>query len=127
VGEKMNFKFLSMCAAMVCFVLAIAYVLTPWLFFWMWSIEYTYPVGLAAKRSGALFLGIGVMLWQARNTPSSVARTALSRGFAVGCSGLALLGLYELMTGHSGYGIVAAIIVESFLAAAFSFVDWRAR
>ncbi len=121
----MNFKFLSTSAAFICLVLAFSYVFVPQLFFWMWNVEYSYPVGLAAKRSGALFFGVGVMLWLARNAPVSEARTALSRGFALGCFGLAVLGLYELISGHAGYGILLAASVELVLGVGFFSVDAR--
>jgi hypothetical protein len=39
---------------------------------------------------------------------------------------LAALGLYELMSGHAGYGILAAVLIEALLAVAFVYVDLRA-
>jgi hypothetical protein len=118
----MSFRFLSIFAAIICFALALVYIAAPWVLFWLWQVDYSYPVGLVARRSGALFLGVGVMFWLARNAQASPVRTALSRGFATGCCGLAALGLYELLSGHAGFGILLAVSVEAFLAYGFAAV-----
>jgi len=85
----------------------------------MWGVEYSYPVGLLGRRGAALFLGIGVMFLLARNAKPSPSRSALASGFIVGCLALAVLGVFELFTGHAGPGILSAVAVEVALALAF--------
>ena len=80
------------------------------------------PALLVARRGGALFLGLGVMLWLARDAQSSPAREAMAVGFAASCAVLAALGICEFAAGHAGVGIWLAIAVEVPLAAGFFIV-----
>jgi len=55
----------------------------------------------------------------ARAVAPLLARTALARGFALACVGLAFSGVYELWAGHAGVGILGASLVEAALALGF--------
>jgi hypothetical protein len=81
--------------------------------------EFSYPVGLVGRRVAALFAGIGVIFFSARNAEPSSTRSALITGFVVGCVALAALGTFELATGHAGPGILSAVLFEIALALAF--------
>jgi thiamine transporter ThiT len=59
------------------------------------------------------------MLFSSRNTEPSVTRLSLIRGFTVGCSALACLGIFDFVTGHAGIGIFLAVVVELLLAILF--------
>jgi hypothetical protein len=115
----LTFRNLAIVATVVCFALSITWLLAPNLLLAMWGVEYSYPVGLLGRRGAALFLGIGVMFLQARNAEPSPIRSALASGFIVGCVALAALGVFELVTGHAGPGILSAVAVEVALALAF--------
>jgi thiamine transporter ThiT len=112
----LSFRTLAILAAAICLALAAVLLFAPRLLLSLWDVQYTYPVGLVARRAAALFLGIGVMLFLARNAEPSVSRLALSRGLAVGCLALAVLGCMEFFTGHAGIGILSAVLVEVVLA-----------
>ena len=116
----MPFKFhqLAAATAFICFVLAAVWLLAPQLLLAIWAVDYAYPVGLVSRRAAALFLGIGVMFWLAREVPHP-ARRALGTGLGVACLTLAALGVFELLTGHAGPGILLAVGVELALAAAW--------
>jgi hypothetical protein len=120
---KLDFRTVAMIAALVCFVLTLVWLLSPNLLLSIWAVEFSYAVGLVGRRGAALFAGIGVMLFQVRNTEPSPARSALVTGFVVGCLMLALLGTFEFATGHAGPGILFAVFVEIALACAFLFVE----
>jgi hypothetical protein len=115
---SLNFRTVAIIAAVICFALAAVWLLAPSFLLSLWGVQYTYPVGLVARRGAALFLGIGVMLFLARNAEPSSSRFALSQGLAVGCIALAALGVIELVTGHAGIGILSAVLVEVALACA---------
>ena len=66
-----------------------------------------------------LFGAIGVMFYLARHAPPSATRSAISSGFMVGCFGLAILGFGEWLNGHTGPGILLAVVVELALGLAF--------
>jgi hypothetical protein len=80
-----------------------------------------------ARRGAALFLGLAVMLWLARNSDSSPIRHAMAVGFSASCASLAALGMYDFVAGHAGNGILAAATVESILAVTFALVRLAVR
>ncbi len=89
--------------------------------------EYAPSAGFVARRYGALYLAIAVILFLARNAGASVIRSALAWGVAIGCALLALLGVLELMQGQVGLGIWIFVAFEVVLAIAFIVVDQKDR
>ena len=88
-----------------------------------WGVAFSSPVGLVSRRAGALYVGIAVMLFRARNAEPSPARSALVSGFVVACLTLAALGAYELVTGHASRNIAGAVFIEAAFALAFVLVS----
>jgi len=124
---KLNFRSLATLCAFVCFSLALIWALSPKLLLSTWGVDFSYPVGLVGRRSAALFAGIGVMFFWARNAEPSSARSALVAGFVVSCLALAALGVVELGNGHAGPGILSAVLIEVALILASLYVDGRER
>ncbi|MFJ4542231.1 hypothetical protein ACIP1X_01300 [Pseudomonas sp. NPDC088885] len=120
---QLSFRALSGITSSLCFLLALAWGFFPEVLLAIWSIEYSTAVGFVARRSAVLFAALGVMFFLVRNAPPSVARSALSDGFIVGCFGLAVLGFGEWLNGHAGPGILLAVLVE--LALGLGFVQAR--
>lgn len=120
---KLTFRNLAILCALVCFALALAWTVAPSSLLATWGVEFSYPVGLVGRRGAALFVGIGVMFYSARNAGPSSARAALVMGFVVGCLVLAVLGVFEFATGHAGLGILSAVVVEIGLALALLYVE----
>jgi hypothetical protein len=116
---SLSFRSLAVVTAVICFALTGAWLIAPNILLGMWGVEYSYAVGLVARRAGALFLAIGIMFFLARNAEYSQSRTALAVGISTGCFALAVLGIFEFVTGHAGIGIWSAIIVEVGLACLF--------
>jgi hypothetical protein len=117
----MRFKLLALATTGVCLALVAVWLVAPRtvLAFWGVSSAADPLADLMGRRTAALFAGLGLMLYLARNAEPSTARTALASGFALACLGLAFSGLYELWAGHVGIGILAAILVEAALALGF--------
>ena len=63
-----------------------------------------------------LFLGFALIAWLTRNTEPSDARQAICLSFSISLAALALLGLFELLKGSAGLGIVIAVATELVLA-----------
>ncbi|ALI04338.1 hypothetical protein C1Y08_24985 [Pseudomonas sp. FW306-02-F02-AA] len=116
---QFSFRTLSMFTAGLCFALALVWGFIPEVMLSIWSIGYSDATGLVARRSAMLFVALGVMFYQARNTPPSVSRSALSSGLVVAVFGLATLGVGEWLNGHAGPGILLAVAVEIALGLAF--------
>jgi peptidoglycan/LPS O-acetylase OafA/YrhL len=117
-----SFRTLAIAASGIFFALALIWLLVPQFILWVWQIDSPEPALLLARRGGALFLGIAVMLCLVRNAENSPARRAIAIGLSVACSMLAALSLYELVTRHAGTAIGLAILVEIALALAFAAV-----
>lgn len=115
-----TFGLVARIASAVLVALAGIWLLAPQILLDLWQIENSDVAMLLAKRSAALFLGVGVIVWLSRNAPKSAARDAIASGLSVTCAGLALLGGYEFAAGHAGAGIWLAVAVEFPLAAAFA-------
>lgn len=94
-------------------------MLAPALILSNWGVELSSPVELLARRGAALYAGIGVMFFSARNVEPSQARSALVAGVVVTCLILAGLGIFELVAGHVSLGILAAVLIELGIALAF--------
>lgn len=114
-----SFQTLATVTAIICFALALVWLVAPQRLLSVWGVNYSYPVGLVSRRGAALFLAIGVMFFLARNAQVSPSRTALSAGFSIGCLSLASLGVVEFATKRARIGIFSAVLVEVVLGVAF--------
>lgn len=119
---KLNFRTLAILSALLFFALALTWMFAPDLVLSSWGVELSDPVGLVGRRGAALYAGVGVMFFLARNAEPSAARSALITGFMVSCSVLAALGVIEFVAGHAERGILAAVLIEIALVLAFSCV-----
>jgi hypothetical protein len=116
---KLSFRSLAVIASGVCILLAAVWIAVPQLLLSLWQAGAAPPALLAARRGGALFLGLGLMLWLARNAAPSPARSAIAAGLSLSCAALAVLGALEFALGHAGAGIWLAIVVEAALGIGF--------
>ena len=94
------------------------WLVAPQLLLSLWGVHHDESVGLVGRRTAALFLGLGVTFFVARNAEVSVARQALLAGFGISCLALAALGLFELAMGRVGAGIFVAVVPELLAASA---------
>lgn len=117
---KLKFRTLAVLFAFMFISLAVVWMFASNIALATWGVEFSYPVGLVGRRCAALFAGIGVMLFSARNAEPSPARSALVNGLVVACLMLATLGVFELVTGHAGPGILPSVVVEVALALSLS-------
>ena len=120
---QLSFRTLSMFTAALCLVLALVWGLMPDWLLAIWGIEYSSATGVVSRRIAVVFVALGLIFYWVRNEPPSITRSALSNGFMVGCFGLAALGFGEWLNGHTGPGILLAVLVE--LALGLGFLQTR--
>lgn len=120
---NLTFRRVAIVSAFVCFALALTWTLTPDLLLSTWDVEFCDAAGLVGRRGAAMFAGIGIVFFSARDAEPSSARDALVAGFVFSCFALAALGVFEYVTGHAGPGILSAVVVEIVLALAFLYAS----
>lgn len=113
---NIGFRSVAILSALIFFALAFVWMLAPGVLLSGWGIDLSSQVGLVGRRGAALYAGIGVMFFSARNAEPSPARSALLRGVVVACLLLAALGIYEFVNGHAAPGILVAVAIEIVLA-----------
>jgi hypothetical protein len=118
----LSFYRLSVFTSILLLLLASILMFAPAQMFTSWGIGLTDSVGLLARRIAALYTGIAVMLFFARNAEHSPARTAIIYGMITSCLILAALGAYEFSVGHVSSGILPAILIEIAIVIGFACV-----
>jgi hypothetical protein len=122
---KLDFRSLAILSALIFFSLALTWMLAPDLLLSNWGVELSSSAELVGRRGAALYVGMGVMFFSARNAEPSPVRSALLGGAIVTCLILAILGVFELATGHAEVGILAAVFIEIALVLAFLTVRFK--
>lgn len=117
-----TFYRLSVLTSILLLSLAIILIFSPAQMLTSWGLELTISVGLMARRVAALYTGIALMFFMARNAEHSTTRTALIYGIVTSCLMLGALGVYELYVGHATSGIIPAVLMEVALALTFTYV-----
>lgn len=115
---KLSFRSVAISIALIFFALALTLMFAPNLLLAGWGLEFTLSVGVVCRRAAALFAGIAVMFFLARNAEPSSARSALIKGLMASCLMLAALGGLELSVGHVTPRILVAVFIEVMLALA---------
>jgi len=121
----MSFQFhhLATLSSLLFFGLAATWMFRPSAMLRSWGVDINGSAGLVGRRAAALYAGMGIMVFIARNAEPSLARSALVSGFISTCSILAILGVFELVTGRAKSGILLAVLIEVTLALAYLFVE----
>lgn len=101
------------------FALALTLMFAPNLLLADWGIDVTLSVEVMGRRSAALFAGIAVMCFSARNAKPSVARSAVIKGVVVIFALLAALGLFEFSVGNVTPAILIPVFIEVSFVLAF--------
>lgn len=121
----LSFYRLSVFSSLLFTVLSMILLFAPAMMLSAWGVELTDSVGLVSRRIAALYAGIAVMYFFARNAAHSATRTALIVGTITACLILALLGVYEFIAGHASDGILISVLIEIVLVLAFLYVGAR--
>lgn len=114
-----KFSTLSILASIISFLLFLTLFLVPQLIFMLFEIEGNASAYFLSRRAAMLFLGYAIMTFVARNAEHSIARQAISLGFGSAMLSLMILGVFELVRGFVGFGILFAMGAELLLATAY--------
>ncbi len=106
-------------AAAVTLVLGIAWTLFPAPMLSSWGIEANVAAVYMGRRYGGLFFGYSLILWLARGSESSPAKTAIAAGGALVTLVMAAVSLFGVLTRVAGSGMWGAAVVEILLAVGF--------
>ncbi|WP_138995702.1 hypothetical protein [Sphingomonas sp. PAMC 26621] len=106
---SLGFSAVSACLASV-------YIVSPQLIFWLFGMPLQSGALVMARRGGALFLGIAILLYRIRSTDDRSTRMAISTGLLTSCAALAVLGIVDLIAGQVKAGILIAVVAEAVCA-----------
>lgn len=109
---RLSFYPLAVLTAGIFFLIAAIWLFAPTRFLTTWGVKESVETGLIGRRLAALYAGVAVMFFIARNAAPSIPRTALVYGLISTCLMLAMLGCYELHKGRTSRGIVIAVLIE---------------
>ncbi|MCB5185011.1 hypothetical protein LG201_07320 [Methylobacillus gramineus] len=115
---KLSFRSLAILISVLFLALAFTWMFAPQRLLVGWGIELTPSASVVGRRAAALYAGVAIMFWSARNAGPSPARSALIKGLAMACLMLASLGVFEWVAGHAAPGILVAVVIEIMLTLA---------
>lgn len=118
----MTFRTVATVTSILLFILGAGYLFAGGFVVGRWDLQATDEVLLVARRIGAIYLGLSVMFFMAKNAPVSAARTAITAGAVAVLSLLVVLGVVEFVAGRVGGGIFGSAAIESLLAVGFILV-----
>lgn len=97
--------------------LSLTLLFWPALIHWMFQISSDAATDVMSRRAAMLFAGLTAVVWSARTAQQSELRQGICFGLIISLSGLAMIGLFELLSGNVGLGIFLAIAVEVYFVA----------
>jgi hypothetical protein len=118
----MTFATIALVLSILLLALGAGWLFSGGTFYKQWGIGESHRGTLGARRIGAIYLGLGLMLYLARTAPPSELRTAVCAGVLAVLVLLALLGAFEFFSRKAGAGMLSAVLVESLLAGCFAWV-----
>ena len=122
---KSGFRTLAAISSVLFLSLGCVWMFAPGRSLALWGIQSNDIAELVSRRAAAMYVGLSVMFFMARNAPPSPGRRALVSGLVVACLILAALGLFEIYRGRAQLDILIAVTIEVALPLAFLLVDRR--
>jgi len=116
---RIHFRWVATIFAVFLWVVALNWMLFPALLLDMWDLPNDPAEQTLGLRVAGLVLGWGVALFLARRQPPSPARRAISYGSASANAAAAAGGVYSVMAGLAGTGVLLPVVIEVVAAAAF--------
>ena len=119
---KLTFRSLAILSALVFFSLALTWMFAPNVMLSRWGVDFSYSVGLMARRGASSVCGNRCHALFGKK------RWAFARPLSVGywfCCCLfdtRYAWVFELATGHAGFGISVAVLIEIALTLASLYV-----
>jgi hypothetical protein len=118
-GKEEPVKIFFAVGAATTLLLGVAWTLFPATMLSSWGIQADASAIYMGRRYGGLFFGYALILWLARESESSTARTAIMAGGALVTLGMAVLSVFGIVTQVAGPGVGVAAVIEILLALGF--------
>ncbi|MDH2435527.1 hypothetical protein QCD60_23675 [Pokkaliibacter sp. MBI-7] len=115
----MTFRHVAITTALLFMVLAVAWMFFPQQMLAQWGIEFSDGAGVMCRRGAAFYAGIAFILFMARRVEQHSTQVVLIQGMVTICTILIILAIYECITGHASYQILAAAVIELIIGLAF--------
>jgi low temperature requirement protein LtrA len=125
--ERPSLKILFKATAALTFVLGVVWLAFPEAMLASWGLHGDRIAVYMARRYGGLFFGYSVILWLTPATQPSPARTAILVGGAIATGLMAVVSFMGVVTGTVGPVVWSAVVIESCLAAAFTYYYFTSR
>lgn len=116
---QVSFHTLALVTAGIFLLIAIVWLLAPARFLTAWGVKNSAETRLIGRRLAALYAGVAVMFFMARDTEPSLPRSALIVGLVSTGLLLAVSGVVEWLQGRASKGILAAVLIELSLSLLF--------
>lgn len=113
------YKPLSVITASLSMTLAAFLLLLPEPIFLVFGVAGNESAYFISRRASMFFVGFAAIAYFSRHEPPSASRQAIAFGIGTSMAGFFALGLFELLRGFAGPGILLPMAVELFLALAY--------
>ncbi len=118
----MSFTIAAVATSIAGLILGLGWLFAGTLLLKRWGLEANTSGLLVGRRLGAVYLGIGLMLFLGRSAPPSEFRSVVSIAMLAALALLALLGLFEFRAHRAGKAILVSVALEVILAGGFASV-----
>lgn len=119
----MPYRNVCLAVALLFAALCLTLLFLPEIVYWLFQIQGNELGDFLARRAAVLFLGLAILCFCSRHSRSSEVRRLVALAVGTAMAAMALLGMYELIWGMAGPGILVAVSIESAIAGLF-FGQW---
>lgn len=120
-----SYKTLSLMTAGLSAALAAFLLVFPEPIFLIFSVAGNESAYFISRRASMLFVGYAAIAFLSRHELPSASRQAIAFGIGTSMLGFAVLGLFELLRGFAGPGILLPMAAELFLGLSYFSVWWK--
>ena len=113
----LSFRMIAMVYAAFCIAVGIVWFMDVTLYTATYGVDVGPAAAFFGQRVAPVVIGLGIMLYLARNEPPSPLRRILCIGVALVFGGVALTGLMAFATGQASFAILVAAATEIAAAA----------
>lgn len=113
--------------AVYCWLIPVAWLVAPSVPLSSWGVEIEPVTAMFGLRASVGTAGFGVALFLVRREPPSRGRLAVSVAFIFSWLTWAAVGVYSVIAGTAGAGILATVGIEIVAAAALAWAEFGTR
>lgn len=115
----LSFRGVAIAGCLLCIAGALLWTALPQLAGHFWETDLAHGTALVARRYAAALFALATILYAARNAEPSVARQAISLGFAVGGVIMSVMSISDWLTAEVGLAMLLAVAMQTALTSCF--------